>query len=130
MSKLIDFKIFNGDDAPMPVGTPVTFYDGDPTQSGAIKLGTYALAPANNMPIQDGATENFRGIDIGVCSLQSEFQRLYAVLADDGSHSLPLNLSTQQPDGFDDCTMEDNMSSIKKKRICAEYQSMVKTVRD
>ena len=120
--------MFNGDDAPMPAGTPMTFYDGDPTQPGAIKLGTFEV-PAG-MPIQDGATQNYRDIDIGACNLQNEFQRLFVVLADNGNNTLPLNLSTQTSNGYDDCTMEDNMSSIKLKTVCAEYESMVKKNRN
>ena len=51
--------------------------------------------------------------------------RVFVVLADDGAHTLPLDLTTQDSDGYDDCTMEDNMSSIKIKTVCAEYGPII-----
>jgi len=37
-----------------------------------------------------------------------------------------LNLVIQESDGYEDCTMEDNMSQAKIRFVCAQYESMVK----
>ena len=122
----IDFKLYNGDDAPMPIGTPITFYDGDPQQPGSVRLTTFQISNV----IQDGATENFKEISLGTCLIQNKSQQIFTVLADDGTHALPLNLSTQISDGYDDCNMENNISSIKIKTVCGNYEDMLKLGRE
>jgi gliding motility-associated-like protein len=81
----VNFEVCNLGYAPMPVGTPVTFYDGDPATDTAKRLDSAYLLPS---AIQGNCCGAFNTIlDIGMIGLN----RIYAVVNDNGN-TLPLKL--------------------------------------
>lgn len=79
------FRVCNQGYAPVPTGTPVSFYDGDPTTDTAKKLDTVYLLPAT---IQGRCCNSFSTIlNVGRPGLN----RIYAVVNDDG-RSIPIQL--------------------------------------
>ncbi len=117
---LSDLIIKNGDGV-IPSGTHLTFYDGDPREAGATKLGTYTTTA----DIAANATEKLGDIPIGACIVNNDF--LYVVLGDDGSNTVPLDLSNPLANPtYDDCDYTDNISLIKLKKPCYPFESIDK----
>lgn len=81
----VGFQVCNRGYAPIPAGTPVTFYEGDPATDTAKKLDTVYLLPSD---IQGFCCSSFEKIlDVG----RSGLNRFYAVINDNGN-SIPLKL--------------------------------------
>ncbi len=75
--------ICNGGFAPIPTGTPVSFYDADPRKGNANRLSTIFLTPA---PANGKCCTSFKDtIDVNRTGLN----QLFAVLNDNGNGSLP-----------------------------------------
>ncbi len=109
---LVDLKVFNEGMSPIPAGTPVAFYDGDPTQAGSSFLGVFNITDVNA-----GAVKRFNSVDIGTCSTNGEL--IFAVLGANGSEMLPLDLNTDLPNAsYTDCDYSNNISSIKLNIKC------------
>ncbi len=117
---LSELIIYNGN-AVMPAGTSLTFYDGDPSVAGATKLSTYVTTT----DIAANATEKLKDVSIGTCAFNSDF--IYVVLGDDGSNTIPLDLSNPLANPtYDDCDYTDNISVLKLKKPCAYFESVKK----
>ncbi len=117
---LSELIMYNGEGI-IPAGTPLTFYDGDPRVAGAIKLTTYVTTS----DIAANATEKLKDVSIGTCIVNSDF--LYVVLGDDGSNTIPLDLSNPLANPtYDDCDYTDNISVLKLKKPCAYFESVKK----
>ena len=81
----VGFQVCNYGYSPIPAGTPVSFYDGDPTTDTAKKLDTVYLLPS---AIQGNCCGSFeRTLDVGRTGLN----RIYAVINDNGN-SIPIKL--------------------------------------
>jgi gliding motility-associated-like protein len=81
----LGFQVCNNGYAPIPAGTPVSFYDGDPATDTAKKLDTVYLLPS---AIQGFCCASFeRTLEVGRTGLN----RIYAVINDNGN-SIPLKL--------------------------------------
>jgi len=79
----VSFQVCNHGYAPIPAGTPVSFYEGDPLTDTAKILDTVYLLPS---AIQGSCCASFeRILNVG----RSGLNRLYAVINDDGS-SIPV----------------------------------------
>ena len=81
----VDFQVCNRGYAPIPAGTPVSFYEGDPTTDTAKKLDSVYLLPTAIPGICCTSFE--RILNVG----RSGVNRIYAVINDNGN-SLPLKL--------------------------------------
>ncbi len=116
---LLDLKVFNGPEGDIPLGTPITFYEGNPTITGATKLNTYMLM----QDIPAGANVRINDIDIGIC--MNSGKDIYAILGDAGNANIPLDLSTDiTNDVYEDCDYSNNMASIELKITCGEYTTI------
>ena len=81
----LGFQVCNNGYAPIPAGTPVSFYDGDPATNTAKKLDTVYLLPS---AIEGFCCASFeRTLDVGRTGLN----RIYAVVNDNGN-SIPIKL--------------------------------------
>ena len=81
----VGFQVCNHGYAPIPAGTPVSFYEGDPATDTAKKLDTVYLLPS---AIQGFCCASFeRTLDVGRTGLN----RIYAVINDSG-RSIPVKL--------------------------------------
>ncbi|HEY2647941.1 MAG TPA: gliding motility-associated C-terminal domain-containing protein [Puia sp.] len=80
----ISFQVCNHGYAPLPSGTPVSFYEGNPATDTAKKLDTVFLLPSAIAGFCCASFE--RTIDVGRSGLNS----IYAVVNDNGS-SIPVN---------------------------------------
>lgn len=117
---LASVKVFNTGNDVLPSGTPITFYDGDPRLGGATRIITYTNTPA----IPANAIQSISDIDIGVCDMNTV--HLFAVLGDNGSHPLPLNLSTPLSGaGYDDCDFTNNISGFKLRERCSQFGEII-----
>ncbi len=115
-----DILIYNGE-FPIPVGTGITFYDGDPRVAGATKLGTYTTT----VEIAANATERLLDVPVGACVLTGDF--LYVVLGDDGSNAMPLDLSKELANPtYEECDYTDNISVLKLKKPCSHFEKVVR----
>ena len=81
----VGFQVCNNGYAPIPAGTPVSFYDGDPATDTAKRLDTVYLLPSAIAGFCCASFE--RILDVG----RSGLNRLYAVINDNGN-SIPLKL--------------------------------------
>ncbi len=118
---LASVKVFNPGSDVLPSGTPITFYDGDPRLGGATRIITYTNTPA----IPANAIQSISDIDIGVCDMNTV--HLFAVLGDNGSHPLPLNLSTPLSGaGYDECDFTNNISGFKLRERCSQFGEIIK----
>ena len=117
---LASVKVFNPGSDVLPSGTPITFYDGDPTLAGATPIMTYTNTPA----IPANGIQNIADIDIGVCDLNTI--HLFAILGDDGSNSIPLDLSTQlSGTAYTECDFINNISGFKLKERCSQFGEII-----
>ncbi len=81
----VGFQVCNNGYAPIPAGTPVSFYDGDPATDTTKRLDTVYLLPS---AIQGYCCASFeRTLDVGRTGLN----RIYAVVNDNGN-SIPIKL--------------------------------------
>ena len=81
----VGFQVCNNGYAPIPAGTPVSFYDGDPATDTTKRLDTVYLLPS---AIQGYCCASFeRTLDVGRTGLN----RIYAVINDNGN-SIPIKL--------------------------------------
>ncbi len=113
---LSDLVIYNGDGV-IPTGTSLTFYDGDPRVAGATKLDTYVTTA----DIAANATERLKNVSLGACAFGSDF--IYVVLGDDGSNTIPLDLSQELANPkYPDCDYTDNVSVLKLKKPCSSIE--------
>lgn len=81
----VSFQVCNHGYAPIPAGTPVSFYDGDPTTDSAKKLDTVYLLPS---AVQGFCCASFeRILNVGRAGLN----RIYAVVNDSGNN-IPVKL--------------------------------------
>ncbi|HET7002686.1 MAG TPA: gliding motility-associated C-terminal domain-containing protein, partial [Puia sp.] len=81
----VGFQVCNNGYAPIPAGTPISFYDGDPTTDAAKLLDTVYLLPS---AIQGTCCASFeRILNVGRTGLN----RIYAVVNDSGN-SIPIKL--------------------------------------
>ena len=81
----VGFQVCNHGYAPIPAGTPVSFYEGDPATDTAKKLDTVYLLPS---AIQGFCCASFeRILDVGRTGLN----HIYAVINDNGN-SIPIKL--------------------------------------
>ena len=84
----VGFQVCNNGYAPIPAGTPVSFYEGDPATDTAKKLDTVYLLPS---AIQGSCCASFeRILDVGRTGINS----IYAVINDNGSSTYPSNFLT------------------------------------
>jgi len=117
---LASVKVFNPGSDVLPSGTPITFYDGDPTLAGATPIITYTNTPA----IPANGIQNIADIDIGVCDLNTV--HLFAVLGDDGSNPIPLDLSTPlSGTAYTECDYTNNISGFKLKERCSQFGEII-----
>lgn len=100
----VTFQITNQGDIGLSGMVPITFYNGNPTQSGAVKLNTVNV-PLNNFEVGDVEPLN----NIPVSGPGGPFT-LYIVLNDNGT-SLPTPISLPNTN-FLECDYSDNIISI------------------
>ncbi|MCZ6692370.1 MAG: hypothetical protein O6939_00570, partial [Bacteroidetes bacterium] len=100
---LVSFKVQNIGDVSISSNLPVTFYKGDPTQAGAVKLKTETFIVTNLAP----------GDSIIVDSLSvtadGTFFELFVVLDDDGTTPVPITLPTNP--SAQECDFTNNIES-------------------
>lgn len=99
----VSFQIRNEGDIGLSGNVPVTFYDGNPLQPGAVKLRT-VVVPFDNFEVDDVAPVN----NIHISGSGGAFT-LYIVLNDDGS-TLPAPITLPNT-GFLECDYNDNILS-------------------
>lgn len=99
----VSFQITNEGDIGLSGNVPISFYHGDPTQAGAIKLAT-VVVPLNNFEVSDIEPLN----DLSVSGPGGSFT-LYIVL-NDGGTTVPTPISLPNTN-FLECDYSDNIIS-------------------
>ncbi|MEX2233154.1 MAG: hypothetical protein WD824_13410, partial [Cyclobacteriaceae bacterium] len=99
----VSFSLQNIGDLDLNGNFPITFYSGDPTLAGAVKLSTEVIAFSN---FQIGAQLDIPNIIVP--GTGGAFT-LFAVLNDNGS-SMPTPISLPNS-GFDECNFSNNIAS-------------------
>jgi len=103
-SMLVSFQVCNADSMELPLGTPISFYQNNPTATTASLLATAQLA-TNVLP---GACEQF----ILSVPLPTN-QQIFAVVNDNGTLPPPFDLAADFPNtATQECDFTNNMASF------------------
>ncbi|MFN5422171.1 MAG: hypothetical protein ACK5AO_02790, partial [bacterium] len=101
---IIAATITNSGAAPLITGTPISIYNGNPTTTNAILVGSYVTT--NSVAI--GASLNVRI----PATLTTNISTIYVVVNDNGTTIRPFNLSTAFPNSaISECDYTNNMAS-------------------
>lgn len=99
----VNLEVCNQGDNTFPAGTPIAFYDADPTSSVANILGTGIIS--GNILVGDCRTESFL--------FPAGSNTIFAVLNDDGSTPTPFNLVNDFPNtSVGECDFTNNLTSF------------------
>lgn len=96
-------QICNNGSRPLPANLPVTFYQNDPRQAGAIGWGTTHV----DSPLPEGACAYFSWKIAAIFNTP-----VYVVVGDDGSQVLPYSLNDFPISSQAECNYENNFASF------------------
>ena len=103
----VQFRIYNSGAVPLPAGTPVSLYDGDPTTTNANLIVTFPTGA----PIDTGS---YTLVNYDVLSLllpAGPNLIFYVVANDNGSLNTPFSLGDLPNSGLEECDYSNNMGS-------------------
>ncbi len=110
-SILVALEVCNIDSVALPAGTPLSFYQNNPTATTASLLATVLLPNA----VATGACIVFN-VEIAL----PINQQIFAVVNDNGSTPTPFDLSTDFPNtNIDECDFTNNIASFEVNFIAA-----------
>ncbi len=103
-SMLVSFQICNADSVALPEGTPISFYQNNPTTTSASLLATAQLSTA----VAPGACEQFT-----LAMPLPANQQIFAVVNDNGTTPTPFDLATDFPNTtIEECDFTNNIASF------------------
>ncbi|WP_457618396.1 FG-GAP-like repeat-containing protein, partial [Lutibacter sp.] len=102
----VTFTVSNTGDVAIPINTPVSFYDSDPTIAGANYLGTIQITSSINV----GQSGSFNGM-ITTASNSPAIFTLFALVNEDGSDAIPIVLNDLGINGIQECDYTNNINS-------------------
>ncbi len=103
----VQFHIYNSGAIPLPAGTPVSLYDGDPTTTNANLIVTFPTG----VPIDTGSY-NLVNFDVLSLLLPADPNLIfYVVVNDNGSLNTPFSLDDFPNSGLEECDYSNNLNS-------------------
>ncbi|MBI1224247.1 MAG: T9SS type B sorting domain-containing protein [Bacteroidetes bacterium] len=103
-SMLVNFEVCNADSVALPQGTPISFYQNNPTNTNASLLATIQL----DKQVLPGTCEQFT-LSVPL----PPNQQIFAVVNDDGTTPTPFDLATDFPNTTtQECDFTNNIASF------------------
>ncbi|HTE23804.1 beta strand repeat-containing protein [Flavitalea sp.] len=117
-SAVLSYTLTNNGSAIAPAGTPVRFYKGDPTVSGAVLLSTTDALAAN---LYAGASVT-RTVNLNLAAYASPYT-IFAVVNDNGLSVVPITFPVAGI-SLNECNYLNNISSVLISPVSSDFGNM------